>query len=359
MEKIVGSSKTITWPSPTQTPGLVSVIIPALNRAHLLPSTLDSIFAQTYRPVEVVIVDDGSTDGTPEAAEQWAAAHNGSDFTVCVLRRDHRGASAARNAGALQSKGEFIQFFDSDDLMRPEKLAKTIEALVAQPDLGFVTSDYQTNIKKNGTVVTYPHILSDLKKTPHVYIVDRMTVNTHGPIFRRTALAVLGPWLEDISMGDDFEYGFRALTMLQGKWLPEILYDICETPGSLSLCKGKKREWGESWLRTCDYVEKQAHAMGESQQSIQKDLGYFLKAKAYLLAKRKSWEPYEVILNGALCRLEPLERIPLLFHRLAQQPQKIRWEVRAIRKGEANFSPTFIHRVLSFFYKMRYKLKRK
>ena len=118
------------WMESAYARGLVSVIVPAYNRARLISESLDSVFAQTYRPLELIVVDDGSSDGTAAAAEAWncrCAADE--EFVLRILSQDHTGAPAARNCGLARCSGEFIQFFDSDDLLHPEKIRRQVARL--------------------------------------------------------------------------------------------------------------------------------------------------------------------------------------------------------------------------------------
>jgi glycosyltransferase involved in cell wall biosynthesis len=102
----------------------VSVIVPAYNRAALLPLTLDAIFAQTRPPDEVIVVDDGSTDGTAAAARRPG---------VCCMTIANSGDLAARNVGLRAARGDLVAFCDSDDLWRPEFLATMLAVWQAEP----------------------------------------------------------------------------------------------------------------------------------------------------------------------------------------------------------------------------------
>ncbi len=95
----------------------MSVIIPAYNRKAMLCEAVDSVFAQNYRDFELIVIDDGSTDGTAEEIEARYGAR------VRVLKQSNRGPAAARNLGVRRSSGEYIAFLDSDDLWLPKKLA--------------------------------------------------------------------------------------------------------------------------------------------------------------------------------------------------------------------------------------------
>ncbi|MSV36160.1 MAG: glycosyltransferase [Bryobacterales bacterium] len=107
-------------------PGLVSTIIPVYNRAGLLREAVDSVLAQTCRNIEIVIVDDGSTDETAVLCDQLAREHE----VIRALHIPHRGrAGLAREAGRRVARGEYIQYLDSDDLIMPEKFTKMVAAL--------------------------------------------------------------------------------------------------------------------------------------------------------------------------------------------------------------------------------------
>jgi len=109
---------------------MVSIIIPAYNSAEYLPETLQSVVAQTYRPIELLVVDDGSTDATVVLVKQWLAEHaQKSDFRGRLLRQTHRGGAAARNLGLAQAEGEWIQFLDADDTLARDKLSRQIALL--------------------------------------------------------------------------------------------------------------------------------------------------------------------------------------------------------------------------------------
>ena len=112
-------------------PGLVSVIIPVHNRPGVLQEAVRSALEQTYRPLEIVIVDDGSSDSTGLVADDLASAHPG---VIQVIHQENGGPGVARQRGLEQSRGEYIQFLDSDDLLLPGKFAAQVSALEGQPE---------------------------------------------------------------------------------------------------------------------------------------------------------------------------------------------------------------------------------
>lgn len=106
---------------------LVSVVVPVFNSEAFLPETLDSVFALDYEPLEVIVVDDGSTDGSAAIADSYPGVH--------VVRQDNRGPAAARNAGIDLAQGEFVAFVDADDVVLPHKLSVQVGYLLDHPEV--------------------------------------------------------------------------------------------------------------------------------------------------------------------------------------------------------------------------------
>lgn len=107
---------------------LISCIVPVFNGERYLWEALESIFAQTYRPIEVLVVDDGSTDGTGAVAASYGSR-------LRYLWQPNAGPAAARNRGLEAARGEFVAFLDADDLWHPEKLARQMARFAARPGL--------------------------------------------------------------------------------------------------------------------------------------------------------------------------------------------------------------------------------
>lgn len=118
---------------------LVSIIIPTHNRAGLLPRALKSALGQTYSPVEVVVVDDGSTDGTAVLIDDWKTHHR----NLVYVRNEHPlGAGAARNRGFREATGAFVATLDDDDEFAAERIGTLMALYRQQPAWSFVCSDY-------------------------------------------------------------------------------------------------------------------------------------------------------------------------------------------------------------------------
>ena len=136
-------------PTPSSTP-LVSVIVPVYNVEPYLEQCLASIAAQTYAKIEVIVVDDGSTDGGDAVCDEWA----GKDQRFHVIHQQNRGLSAARNAGLDIAQGEYIQFVDSDDYVSP-RFTEALLQVVRETECPCAICGYET-LRANGKDSTIP-----------------------------------------------------------------------------------------------------------------------------------------------------------------------------------------------------------
>jgi glycosyltransferase involved in cell wall biosynthesis len=179
---------------------LVSVIIPTYNRADLVRQALASVKAQTYRDFEIVVVDDGGTDGTFEAL---AAGRE-----IRVLRHpSRRGVSAARNTGIAAARGEWLAFLDSDDLWLPDKLARQILLLEGQPEL-LICQTEETWVRR-GVRVNKP--LSHRKVAGRIFLpsLKRCMISPSAVILNRRLLADHGGFDETLPAAEDYDLWLR------------------------------------------------------------------------------------------------------------------------------------------------------
>jgi len=189
--------------------GLASIIIPTFNRGELLKETLDSAVGQTYRPVEIIVVDDGSTDHTAALIEQWRGELPGDPgLSVRYIHQENGGVGSARNHGLIESRGEFIQFLDSDDVLHPRKLELQIACLVKFPESGYAFSEMariEDSLQWSEIAVEQAR----LADSAEFYCSPK--VLTMVGVYRRQTCCTAGPWSEDIHLGEDEEYALRAL----------------------------------------------------------------------------------------------------------------------------------------------------
>lgn len=197
-----------SWLGPDHEPGLVSVIIPTFNREKLLAETLETVFRQDYRPVEIIVVDDGSTDGTLEMLGDLKPPEG---ITLRVIAGEHAGAAAARNRGAGECRGEFIMFHDSDDIMHEGALTALVEGL-GEADLVFgMWRDWFSSEDPPRFGQTYERAPSG------DFVVDLLRNDWLLPsavLHRRSSLLRCDGWDETFTLQDDF--AFMARVALSG-----------------------------------------------------------------------------------------------------------------------------------------------
>lgn len=139
-------------------PPLVSVIVPAFNAEATLRATLQSVSAQTHTRLELLVVDDGSTDGTAALAERIGQT----EPRLILIRQANAGVAAARNAGLVVAQGEYVSWLDADDVWHPTKLARQLDVFAAAAvPLGYVYTGYRL-IDAAGTVIRNPRTLADV-----------------------------------------------------------------------------------------------------------------------------------------------------------------------------------------------------
>lgn len=189
---------------------LVSIIIPNYNRANLIGETLDSILAQTYTHWECIIVDDGSTDNSKEVIQKYVDKDN--RFQLYDRPDDiPKGANACRNYGFELSKGEYINWFDSDDIMHPEKLSKQISTLSKQNSNFSVCQSYvfENNIKN---ILGLRHNSIYSESPFEDFLKHKITWLTQAPLFKKSFLLNNNlRFDETLQAAQEFEFFCRVL----------------------------------------------------------------------------------------------------------------------------------------------------
>lgn len=201
------------WMSEDYEPDLVSVVLPTFNRANFLIETLDSVKHQTYRPIELIVVDDGSTDNTKLLIEQWMLAFvHDTAFRIRYFYQNNKGAPAARNLGLIKSKGEYIQYLDSDDILHPMRIEIHTTALNLLPKCEYAWSGHRTFEGDQKTAFT-DYNIQDLATTRIVMgEAEIMKIPNTGwsGLYRRSLCILTGPWNENLVRWQDFEYNVRS-----------------------------------------------------------------------------------------------------------------------------------------------------
>lgn len=194
---------------------LISVIIPVYNHAHTLKRTLESLFNQTYRPLEVIVVNDGSTDNFDEVVKECLMLTDGdcigAGSVLSVISQPNSGAPVARNRGFAMSKGEYVIFWDADTLADHHMLEKMFNTLQHHPEASYVYSQFKFGWK------TIKSQRFDAEKLKQVNYIDATS------LMRR---ADFPKFDESLKRFQDWDLWLTILE--QGKtgiFIPEVLYE--------------------------------------------------------------------------------------------------------------------------------------
>ncbi|MGO9176674.1 MAG: glycosyltransferase family 2 protein, partial [Desulfobaccales bacterium] len=195
-------------------PGL-SVIIPTHNRAPLVKEAVASVLAQTWRDFEVLVVDDASRDGTAEALAAFGSR-------IRLLRSPSRlGVAAARNLGISAARGQWLAFLDSDDLWRPEKLARQMAYLAGLPEL--VLCQTEETWERQGLKVNQPRSHRKIGGWIFFQSLERCLVSPSAVILHRTVFQEHGGFDEGLPAAEDYDLWLRLSWRYQIGLLPEAL----------------------------------------------------------------------------------------------------------------------------------------
>lgn len=191
----------------------VSIVIPSYQHAAEIGSCLESIFKQTFKDYEVIVVNDGSTDNTLEAIEPYKSR-------VMLINQENRGGNAARNRGFKEAKGDYLLFCDADIIMRPDCLEKMLAALKAHPEASFAYCSFRFGWKR---FKLWPWSAEILRRLNYIHTTSLIR-REHFPGFDET-IRKLQDW--DL-----------WLTMLEqhhvGTWIPEYLFTAIPHEGGIS-----------------------------------------------------------------------------------------------------------------------------
>ena len=207
----------------------VSVILPAYNRADLVGRAIDSVLAQTWQDLELIVVDDCSTDDTRAALERYRDTPR----VRLVFSDTNRGGSGARNLGIAHATGALIAFQDSDDIWLPHKLAAQVAALDSNPRAGLCYCGALHSAGNKSFYIPEP-VFDRLEGDMSDEIMRRNTTSTQTLLIRRAVLDQAGHFTEDLKRYQDWDLMIRVAQVTEFAFLPDPMVVICDTPGNIS-----------------------------------------------------------------------------------------------------------------------------
>ena len=213
---------------------LVSVVIPAFNAAAFIAESIRSACRQTYADLDIVVVDDGSTDNTVQVLAALAAQ----DRRIRLIKTDHRGVSAARNRGIAEARGDVIATLDADDLWHPQKIERQYDLLRrSETDVGVVYC-WAAGIDAQGRVIlpvwnasqAEGDVLSDIVRSG-------ILSNGSTPLMRRDAIERAGAYDETLQLCEDWQFYTALAGVCRFRAIPECLtgYRISDTSASMDV----------------------------------------------------------------------------------------------------------------------------
>jgi glycosyltransferase involved in cell wall biosynthesis len=224
---------------------LVSTIIPVFNRPRMIAEAVESVLGQSYRPIEIIIVDDGSVDETPQVLAALAQRND----CITVVRIDNQGPGRAREAGRSLAQGELIQYLDSDDILLPAKFERQVAALREHPECG-VCYGWTRYRHADGRVESKPWKGSGRRVgTMFPSFLESRWWDTPTPLYRRRVCEAAGPW-SDLRLEEDWEYDCRiAATGVALAYAEEFVAEVRDH-GSGRLCRGEALDGHRLAMRT-------------------------------------------------------------------------------------------------------------
>ena len=265
--------------------GLVSVIIPAFNAAHFIRQTLKSVLAQTYQEIEVIVVDDGSTDATCATVEEFAKK----DARFRLVRQCNAGVGAARNTAIGEARGKYIAPMDADDLFFPRKLEKQVACMEEWGSETGLVYCGTTLIDEHGDFVRNVHLPTLAGRLRLHSVLHNVVGNASVPLFRATALEKVGLYLTRAEQRgaqgcEDWDLIIRIAERYSIRVVPEYLLAYRETGASMSVN-------AESMAASFAVVSRRARERNRDlpTAAFRWSAGYFYK---YLVGRCDRWEHY-------------------------------------------------------------------
>jgi len=265
---------------------MISIVMAAKNYAKFLPQAVESAFAQTHADWELIIIDDGSTDATPEVVKPYLA-----DPRVKYVRSDYLGQSRAKNLGARLSKGEFLAYLDADDAWEPTKLEKQLK-LFDRPEVGVVFSGRKLIDEAGKITGTPPANFPRGKVLEAIFTQNFVCFST--VILRREVFDYVGGFDPGIDLAIDYDLWLRVAKHYEFDYVPEPLVLYRTGHGNLSQKLSDRVATALSIMERAVFRRGLANeipvkVVGEGYASTCQTLGYVMRPSEPLTGLKWYW----------------------------------------------------------------------
>ncbi len=178
----------------------VSVVIPCYNQAHFLYEAIESVLAQTFPHVEIIVVDDGSSDDTTAVAARYPR--------VRLIGQKNQGLAGARNTGIRESVGNYLAFLDADDRLLPDALAAGVECLMVHPECAFVYGDHNL-IASDGAYLSTVHV-TNIQANAYLALLRTNYIGMHATVlYQRAFLKTVDGFNTSLGSSEDYDLYLR------------------------------------------------------------------------------------------------------------------------------------------------------
>jgi glycosyltransferase involved in cell wall biosynthesis len=317
---------------------IFSVLIPTYNRANSLISTLNSVKEQTYRPIELVIVDDGSTDHTKEVVQKWQSDNQSEDFTILYHYKENGGVSSARNLALALSSGFFIQYLDSDDTIFPKRL-ETLKNAFLTHQADFIQTGFQGIDEHTGEIVQKSYGREG-QNMVNLAFRGLLGANTLRASLTRELAIQVGNWNEEMTCFEDRLYMERAVIMAK---MPISIREILATAtrtGDDRISNKLTSYEGRKWRIFC---EAQLVQMSTILPNIPKNVFQEFKSRLFGLKLRSismGWKDHahqcDILANKVIAQLNTKGKIRKNVAKLGQNGAKLYLMVGGMKRNILN-----------------------
>jgi glycosyltransferase involved in cell wall biosynthesis len=208
----------------TQNP-LVSVVVITYNTAEYVAHAIESVLEQTWKNLELIVVDDGSTDETPQVVGRFA------DHRLKYVRQENQGPNAARNRGIRESRGEFVAFLDSDDWWLPDKICRQVSVAVANSKAGLVYS-LAVSVDVSGKENARTESIVTGRVVDQLLLGQCIAGSASSAMVRRKTIDTVGTFDASLHYAEDWEYWIRIAAEFDVACVPEYDVYLLNRPGS-------------------------------------------------------------------------------------------------------------------------------
>ncbi len=255
---------------------LVSVVIPCYNSARWIAEAIDSIFSQTYPNIEIIVVDDGSTDFSLEIIKGYGNR-------IKYIRQENQGGNVARNRGFQISKGKYIQWLDADDYLLPEKIARQVEFL-EQNNFDVVYGDWRHQYHQENTSYSWGEVKIAGKQADLLEaLLSGWWVSPAAYLVRRDKVVEINGWDETLKAGQDRDFWIRA-AIAEAKFAYQPgCYSIYRRYGNITVSTQNVRRWCDSHAQILENSRASLKAKNNLQDKYKKALAksHFSLARNY------------------------------------------------------------------------------